>query len=174
MKRFLGIALLTCGVVLAAVYAVVIFYPHYKMAEAMDGIIERAGGANRFVFEPLPDATWRTIVKPSPDLAYGAMTYDLTEGPLVIEAPALAGYWSLQFVDDKTNSFGYAGSRMAGDSVPKIRLSRGENARGNATSLKSPSNRGIVIVRYLVREPAHFGPIDRLRRQIRVIQEPVE
>ena len=66
--------------------------------------ISAAGAINQFSHGPLATAASRTIVRPSPDLAYSSCPFDLTHGPLLIDAvPVPAPYWSLSIFDSHTN-----------------------------------------------------------------------
>ena len=62
-------------------------------------------GYNQLMISPIPDETSRTVVRPSPDLLYGICVYDLTEGPLAIEALVPERYWSMQFYQMNTDNF---------------------------------------------------------------------
>ncbi len=160
----------TALVVLLSAAALVGGYPHRQMAMATEGMGERAGGPNRFYHEVLPDASWRTIVRPSPDLVYSALAYDLRTGPLVIELPGHDDYWVLQFVADNTDSWAYVGSRTHGRAPVHIALAHGDQALpAGMDGYRSPSPTGALILRYLVRGKDEFREIDRKRRTIKVV-----
>jgi uncharacterized membrane protein len=134
---------------------------HYLLAMAvphlvMELLYERGGatfGYNRLVVAPAADAGTRTVVRPSPDLFYAICIYNLEQGPLRIEAPVPARYWSMQFY------------RMNTDNFAGLTNQRGEKHRiGSTTSLtligprhkpgdyggelvRSPSERGVMLLR---------------------------
>jgi hypothetical protein len=53
----------------------------------------------------------RTVVAPNHDTLYSVSRVDLTDGPMIIDAPATSGRYSvLQLIDAYTNAFAYVGS----------------------------------------------------------------
>ncbi len=110
-------------------------------------------GINRLVVAPLPDETFRTVVRPSPDLLYASCIYNLRDGPLLIEAPVPQRYWSMQFYQMNTDN--YAGitnrrdERYRAGSVVKVTLigPDGNPADHPGAVIQSPTQRGIIILR---------------------------
>ncbi len=111
------------------------------------------GGYNRLLVQPVPDETARTVVRPSPDLLYASCIYDLTDGPLLIEAPVPERYWSMQFYQMNTDN--YAGitnqreQRHRVGSVARITLVSADQDPAAFTGevIQSPTARGIVLLR---------------------------
>jgi uncharacterized membrane protein len=111
------------------------------------------GGYNQLVVRPLPDETFRGVVRPSPDLLYASCLYNLKDGPLFIEAPVPDRYWSMQFYQMNTDNF--AGITNQRDeqrrigSVAKVTLIRAEDNPADYPGevIQSPTDRGIVLLR---------------------------
>jgi uncharacterized membrane protein len=111
------------------------------------------GGYNRLVVRPVPDATSRTIVRPSPDLLYASCIYNLKDGPIVIEAPIPTRYWSMQFYQMNTDNFaGITNQREQKSrvgSIAKVTLIRAGDDPANYQGevIQSPTDRGIMLLR---------------------------
>lgn len=68
-----------------------------------------------------PDS--RTVVSPNNDTLYSVANIDLSSGPMVIDAPATEGRYSvIQLLDAYTNSFAYVGSGSSRDQAQSIAL----------------------------------------------------
>lgn len=143
------------GIVLAA------WAGQYLMALAvpnlmMNVLFARGGeqvGYNSLYVAPLADADSRTVVRPSPDLFYAICIYDLEEGPVEIEAPVPARYWSMQFYQMNTSN--YAGLTNQRDErhrvggIARVRLigPDGDPAAFGGTVIQSPTQRGVMLLR---------------------------
>ena len=104
MSRHWTIAAIV-GLVLAAVtyHWAVGATPGLLMAGA-ERRIAKGEGVNAMYFGPLATDESRAIVRPSPDLAYSACSFDVSKGPVMVDAmPVAAPYWSLSVFDDQTN-----------------------------------------------------------------------
>lgn len=151
---------------LATVWAV----PRVIMAEAMRRLADQ-GGVNTAWFPPRPDATSRAIVRPSPDLLYGACAFDLRDGPLQLSAEVPGGsYWSLSLFAANTDNFFVVNDVTAGSSHVDVVLVEAGSTTAPPTGarvVESPSRRGIALTRTLIdrddREPA----LDAVRRTFR-------
>ncbi len=162
--RYLLLMLATAAVILAAVSTAVLRYPARQAGRAMEGLAEIAGGVNRFHHERLPDETWRTIVRPSPDLLYSAMVFDLRAGPLRLTFPHHADYWSAQFIDPRTSTFANVGNSAGVTGPTRVFLTLKDKTAGEGRVIHSPEAQGVLILRYLVRKPDDISALDRLRR----------
>nr|WP_245228698.1 DUF1254 domain-containing protein [Pontixanthobacter sp. CEM42] len=90
----------------------------------------------------------QSVVRPSPDLAYSACRFDLTQAPggIRVVMAAYDGYSSLSFFDAQTNNFRTIrgnGEAQEGVLVPKWATSSQEGA------IYSPSDKGIILIRRL-------------------------
>jgi len=116
-------------------------------------------GLNVALPAPRATADARTVVRPSPDLLYTACVFDLADGPLHLRAPVPPGYLSLSaFSADSSNFFamndGDATVNADGQRELHVVLSRHANipVPEGAKLVVSPSTRGLVLFRLLVRE----------------------
>ena len=77
---------------------------------------------NQFVgIAQLAGASARAVVAPNHDTLYSVSQLNLENGPLVIDAPATAGRYSiLQLLDAYTNDFAYIGSGAERDSAESV------------------------------------------------------
>lgn len=102
----------------------------------------------------------RTVVAPNHDTLYTVSQLDLTDGPLVIDAPATEGRYSvMQLLDAFTNSFGYVGSGRERDAATAAAVTppgwQGTLPPG-VRELRSPTDLVWLLGRTLV-----DGPDDR-------------
>lgn len=166
MARWLGPVM--AGLVVAALaYALVIARtPKFLMARAVERVAE-AGGLNRFSHAPLATDRSRTIVRPSPDLAYSSCPFDLSAGPLLIDAiPAAAPYWSLSVFDaDTTVAFVRNDAGGTRRPVKVAVLAHGQQAPPDYEPVRLTGRRGIALIRILVPAAHTFAQIDRERRE---------
>ncbi|RDE06721.1 DUF1254 domain-containing protein [Sphingomonas aracearum] len=166
MRGWLGPIM--AGLVVAALaYALVIARtPKFLMGRAVERVAA-AGGMNRFTHAPLATDRSRTIVRPSPDLAYSSCPFDVSAGPLLIEAtPVAAPYWSLSVFDsDTTVAFVRNDASGARRRVKVAVLADGQQAPAGYEPVRLMGHRGIALIRILVPDRQLFAQIDRERRQ---------
>lgn len=99
----------------------------------------------------------RTIVRPSPDFAYSACSYDLSNGPLRLSATPWDAYWSLSLYADNSDNFYVIDDREAHNGADIVLVRRGgEHPRDVANVIESPSQRGIALIRRLAPTPDDY------------------
>lgn len=113
-------------------------------------------GENQALTTPLPNATSRGVVMPSPDLLYAICVFDLAAGPLHVTARPSADYWSLALYDRNSDNFYTVNDKeLAGapldllvgiEAADATLLARFPTAR----SVRAPHATGVVLVRGLV------------------------
>ncbi|WP_417224097.1 DUF1254 domain-containing protein [Achromobacter spanius] len=96
----------------------------------------------------------KEVVTPNNDTLFTNAWLDLSEGPVVIDVPAMGQrYWVLGFLDAWTNPWAYAGRRMTGCEAQRLFV-HGPAWRGNVPAgmheISAPSNDVWVIGRILV------------------------
>jgi uncharacterized membrane protein len=164
---------LLCGLVaaLAAYQLALAATPRLLMAAALRRV-EAAGGVNALRHPPMPTAASRTIVRPSPDLAYSSCLFDLAQGPVLIEvAPAPAPYWSLSIFDARTDTAFVRNNRDSGGRPIRIVLSRdGQTRLPGAETVRVDSDRGIALIRILVGTRENYPAVDHARRASRCVR----
>ena len=114
-----------------------------------------------------PDS--RTVVSPNNDTLYSVANIDLSSGPLVIDAPATEGRYSvIQLMDAYTNSFAYIGSGSSRDAAQSIALVPPGYSGGEipgAQIVESPTNTGWYLGRTLVDGEADLPAATALMRK---------
>jgi uncharacterized membrane protein len=156
--------------------AILVAAPRMIMRVAVDRLAA-AGGLNHMLHAPLPTSGRKTIVRPSPDLAYSSCPFDLSKGPLLIEvAPVPAPYWSLSVFDERTDVAFVRNSRDTRGGPIRILLGRGVGkGPAGVERVGVAGDRGVALVRILVEDRARFAALDRARRAsfCRPLTEPV-
>lgn len=173
---------MTVLVVALAVHLLVIAAtPRVVMWVAARRIEDRAGGTNAWVHAERVTPRSQQVVRSSPDLAYSACAWDLTEGPVRISAPAWGGYFSLSLYDDRSENFFVANNRDAGgEGVDLVLATPGQAAElpadrpsdlpsdldgsGARLTVAAPSSTGVALLRYLAPTPSAFARADEARR----------
>jgi uncharacterized membrane protein len=116
--------------------------------------------ANQLIKAPRVTAQSRTVVRPSPDLIYSAVCYDVSKEPvrLIARVPADT-YWSTSGYAANTDNFFVVNDRQVKSNPAEILLVRqGMQAPnpGNAQVVISPTDKGIILIRYLISSDNKF------------------
>lgn len=157
--RWLGPALLSVFVAALTYVAALWATPHVIMAKAMEKL--GAGRINTMQHQGLPNAESRFVVRPSPDLAYSICVFDLSKGPVAIDAfVPPQRYWSLSVFDANTDNIFSVNDRAVSE---RYALTLSKDGAGE--SLAVPGGKGIALIRILVTDPHDLGRIDSLRRR---------
>jgi uncharacterized membrane protein len=139
------------GAILIAVlahFAFIYATPRVLMHVALERLSGGAYNAWRLADRVTPLS--RQIVRPSPDFAYAACPYDLSEGPLVISAAPWDAYWSLSLYAANSDNFFVIDDREARYGVEITVVRRGRaHPEGASQVVESPSARGIALIRRL-------------------------
>lgn len=126
------------------------------------------GGINRMTHAPRVTAAARAIVRPSPDLLYSSCPYDLRQGPVLIEVPAIdAPYWSLSVFDARTDTAFVRNGREAPGGVRVVLLGAGQMAPPGYAPVRPHGTRGIALLRVLIDRTGDFSAADAARRRAR-------
>lgn len=117
---------------------------------------------------PPPDASSRTVVRPSPDLAYSVCLFDLTKGPLLVRATVPETYWSVSaFAHNTDNFFVVNDQQLPGDTLELIIRRENDELEGydGIPVSFAPSDKGVVLMRMLVMDQDNYLQLDPIRRQ---------
>lgn len=141
--------------------------PRIVMHLAMSKIAE-ARQYNTIVNAPLATDKSRTIVRPSPDLAYSACVLDLSGGPVRLGIPVTAPYTSLSLYSSATDNYFVRDDRAAGAAVIDVLVvGPGGEAPADLPAstivVEAPVVRGIAVVRRVVEDIAALPAIDSVR-----------
>ncbi|MFD4374809.1 DUF1254 domain-containing protein [Streptomyces sp. NPDC058486] len=128
-------------------------------------------------YRDLLDATYRKVPSPNNDTLYTAFGFDLSEGPLVVQAPPIPPdrYFVLPFYDAFTNVFASYGTRMGTtDGVNLLLTPPGYDGPvpPGLTELRSPSFIGVMLGRILVQGPEDLDAVHTI--QDRFVVEPLD
>lgn len=173
LKQRLGWIALVSAVAMLAYWGAVAMTPRALMYLAMDRVGQNAP-TNAMAHAPMMTAEQRTIVRPSPDLAYSTCLFDLADGPIEISVePIDAPYWSLSVFDSRTNVVFVRNDSETDDGPVHITLARDDQTVAqDIETIRIPSDRGIALVRILLTDRGSFDEIDDARRAARCM--PVE
>lgn len=115
----------------------------------------------------------REVVTPNNDTLYTNAWLDLSEGPVVIDVPAMGDrYWTLGFLDAWTNPWAYAGRRTTGGDRQRLFV-HGPDWVGTpptgSQAIAAPGADVWIIGRILVNdEPGDLAQVHALQEQFRI------
>jgi uncharacterized membrane protein len=138
------------ALIIAAIvhFAAIIAVPRVLMNVAMQRFGE--DGDNVWHLAERITVASQKIVRSSPDFAYSACVYDLSNGPVVIAAAPWDEYWSLSLYGDNTDNFFVIDDREAHHGAEITLIKRGApHPDGASMIVESPSTRGIALMRRL-------------------------
>lgn len=148
--------------------AVIAAAPRVVTWVAAHRIEDRAGGANAWLHAERVTPQTQEVVRSSPDLAYSACAWDLSQGPVRIIAPPWGDYFSLSLYDDRSTTFFVVNGRDTDGAAADLLLVTSEQAADRASTARvvaAPSTTGIALLRYLAPTPAAFAQADAVRRR---------
>ena len=165
MRRWLGPILFGLLVAVAAAWAAILYIPYGLMGVAMDRLGQ--GGINRMSHGSLSTPERQPVVRPSPDLAYSSCPYDLSSGPVAIDVTPVPGrYSSLSLFDAATDAIFVRNDVEAGGKPYRIIVAGdGQAVPAGAEVVHTSHDRGIALVRLLLREPEEIAGLDSVRRR---------
>ena len=164
-RHWLIAALLGLFVALLAWHWTVRATPGFLMDRAIDRVSGEKG-MNAMGFAPLATDEARAIVRPSPDLAYASCPFDVSKGPVLVEAlPMPSPYWSVSVFDHRTDvAFVRNNRQSAGRPIRIAIVKPGVAAPAGYEPVPVSGARGIALIRALVPDRSQFGPLDQARR----------
>lgn len=165
MRNWLGPLVLGLIVAAGAAWAAIGAIPYGLMSVAMDRLGQ--GGINRMSYGQLATPARQPVVRPSPDLAYSSCPYDLSAGPLAIDVTPVSGrYTSLSVFDAATDVIFVRNDVEARGKPFRIIVARdGQAAPAGADVVRTNHDRGIALIRLLLKDPAEIAGLDAVRRQ---------
>lgn len=166
MKRAVKLTLLFAAAAAVGHVGLVLATPHLLMNVAMKRISQDGKLVNQFYFGPRTTQESRGIVRPSPDLAYSSCVFDLSGGPVLIEAAPSPnqGYVSISVFASNTDNIAVFDSAQAPQGVRFVLAREGQAVPQGERVVISPSDRGIVLDRRLAPSAEFFVAADRARR----------
>jgi len=116
--------------------------------------VRSAGGWGKFYhMRELATSKVRDVAKPNRDTLYSSTVIDLRNGPVVVYVPAYDKYWNVQMMDNRSDVFGYLGSRTHGTGHATTALIVPPGFSGESAGLptiEATSNKIWLVYRFLV------------------------
>ncbi len=157
-------------VILAAIFhfAAILAAPHSIML--MLAYKNRKAGrqVNTIYHAPPVSEQSRRVVRPSPDLIYSAISYDVSKNSLRISVPIPDTYWSLSiFTPDTENFYVINDKQVQSNNIELILTGTAKKQPSieNAILIESPSNRGVAILRTLIQDEDRIDELVELQKQ---------
>jgi uncharacterized membrane protein len=168
MKKIVKIMAST--IVLSCMFHLVLVYkfPSIILGIAHRKISSRAGGINTVVHNPPTTAANNPVVNSSPDILYSACAFDLSKGPLRFRARVPDSYWSISGFDAETNNFfSINNEQVRSRDFNMILAGPGEITKyaGKDRVVTSPTVRGVILFRTLVRDAGTIDALIRIQKQ---------
>ena len=164
MKHFLHWLAVAALVGLMAHFAVIFAAPYVLMGGAMKKLSGGGRAVNQFVFSPRTSEASRAVVRPSPDLAYGACVYNLSKGPLRVHgAPSGGDYMSISVFQANSDNVFTLNDRQAPTGIDFVLAKKDQVTPPNVRVVISPSTKGIVLDRRLAPTQDAFAKADVAR-----------
>ncbi len=173
LKRSFKLGLAFVAAAAVGHVGIVLATPGALMQVAMKRMSHGGEIINAFDFGARTTQKSRWVVRPSPDLAYSSCVYDLSKGPLLIEAAPSPGngYVSLSVFDARTDNIAVFDSNQHPQGIRFVLARAGQATPPGAAVVISPSERGIVLDRRLAPSAELFAAADKARRADRC--EPI-
>lgn len=165
LKRIVPWVALVAGIAMITYLIALYAMPGVLMRTAVGRLADR-GGINQMAHAPMATAEARTIVRPSPDLAYSSCPFDLGKGAVTVTVmPVAAPYWSLSVYDSQTNAVFVRNDREIRGEPVRIAIARqGQTIPAGYVPVWVDGNRGVALLRILVPNAAAFPAIDAARK----------
>ncbi len=166
MTRAVKLTLLFVAAAVIGHVGLVMATPHLLMNVAMKRISQEGKLVNQFYFGPRTTQQSRGIVRPSPDLAYASCVFDLSDGPLLVEAAPSPdqGYVSLSVFAANTDNIAVFDSAQSPQGMRFVLAREGQAVPQGERVVISPSDKGIVLDRRLAPTADLFAAADQARR----------
>lgn len=166
MKRSVQLGLLFAAAVAIGHVGLVLIAPHFLMSVAIGRVSQNGAEINRFVFGPRTTQNSRGVVRPSPDLAYSTCAFDLSGGPLLIEAAPSPnqGYVSISVFAANTDNIAVLDTAQFSQGIRFVLARQGQPTPAGERVVISPSDKGIVLDRRLAPNAELFAAADQARR----------
>lgn len=165
MRSWLGPLALGLLVAGATAWIAIWAIPYGLMTVAIDRLGQ--GGINTMSYGRLATPERQPVVRPSPDLAYSSCPYDLAAGPVAIDVTPVPGrYTSLSIFDAATDVIFVRNDIEAGGKPFQIIVARTDQPVPSGTDVvRTDHDRGIALIRLLLKDPSEIGELDAIRRQ---------
>lgn len=164
-KRIAALAALFVVTATAGHFVALDMIPRREMGAAMDIMGRKGERLNQWIHARRAGAHSRTVVRPSPDLAYSICVYDLSRGPVRITTAGWDDYMSLSLYADNGDNYFVVNDRQSPQGVDLVLIRKGEpRPSGPLMVVESPSTRGVAAQRRLAPSETRFADADAARQ----------
>lgn len=165
MRNWLGPLAFGLILAVATAWAAIGAIPYGLMKVASDRLGQ--SGVNIMSYGNLANPDRQPVVRPSPDLAYSSCPYDLSAGPLAINVAPVPGRYSSLSVFDAATDVIFVRNDVEAESKPfRIILARdGQAVPAGVEVIRTGHDRGIALIRLLLKDPKEIGGLNAARRQ---------
>lgn len=165
--KLLLLALISCA--LTTSLSVLVFpYGFIYLIQNMQ--VRSSGGWGKlYHMRELATSKVRDVVKPNRDTLYSSTVIDLHNGPVVVYVPAYDKYWNVQMMDNRSDVFGYLGSRTHGTGRDTSALIVPPGFTGGSAHLpmiEATSNRIWLVYRFLVTSDEDIAVVRKVQDQL--------
>jgi uncharacterized membrane protein len=162
VKRMIVVGI---AVAVASHFAVIAAAPYVLMGGAMKRVSREGTRINVWNHAPRVSEESRRVVRPSPDLAYSACVYDLSNGPVRVTAAAWDDYMSVSAFAANSDNFFVINDRQAPQGVDFVLVEEGDDPPADAAMVvESPSTKGIILQRRIAPTEERFALADAARQ----------
>lgn len=116
-----------------------------------------------------PNAQSRSVVRPSPDLVYSIVAYDVSKEPIRLTAKVPTDtYWSVSCFQQNTDNFFVVNDRQIKSNPVEIVLAkqgRQVTDAGSAQVVFSPTDRGVLLIRHLLTSDDKYQDLVNIQKQ---------
>ncbi len=140
----------------AVVHTATIYLLPFAVMRYVSGEIASHGSKNDFIHVPPVTADLRVVVLPSPDLLYSFCVFDVRQRPVRVRADVPHSYWSLSMFAANTDNFFVLNEGQVDGETVDVLLAGPQTplpAKPQGRLVRSPSSRGVILIRMLVRSP---------------------
>lgn len=146
--------------------ATIIASPRVIMNTAIERVSQGGKVVNTFQFGPRTTQKSRGVVRPSPDLAYSTCAYDLSHGPILVEAAPSPdnGYVSISVFDARTDNIAVFDTTRFPEGIRFVLAREGQTVPPGSHVVRARYDRGLILDRRLAPNAELFAIVDKARR----------
>ena len=166
MNRTLKLGLIFAAAAAVGHVGLVMATPRVIMGAAIKRTSKDGTVVNQFQFGPRTTKDSRAVVRPSPDLAYSTCAYDLSQGPILVQAAPTPGdgYVSISVFDARTDNIAVFDTRQFPQGIRFVLAREGQAVPDGEKVVRSNFDQGLILDRRLAPTAEQFAQADAARR----------
>ncbi len=136
--------------------------------------------SNQWVFAPPTTHERRAIVRPSPDLLYSLLLYDVSEYPLHLTATIPDNYWSISgFAMNTDNFFTINDKQAKSNPIDVVVIGKDmsyTDTTGKTQVIVAPTDTGILLIRTVITGKADLPVLMQIQKKAtaELVGAPIE